>query len=51
MNRLDFVDVLPVSQSYKRKSDLSSFEYSYKAEITSVYSLTDTEKLVPDQNS
>lgn len=45
MNRLDFVDVLPAQQLSTRKSDLTSFEYSYKAEITSVYSLTDTEKL------
>ena len=45
MNRLDFVDVLPTQQFSTRKSDLTSFEYSYKAEITSVYSLTETEKL------
>ncbi|MCF8057423.1 MAG: FAD/NAD(P)-binding protein [Desulfocapsa sp.] len=45
MKRLDFVDVLSADRSSARESDLNNFEYSYKAEITSVYRLTDTEKL------
>jgi NAD(P)H-flavin reductase len=44
-NKLPFVDVLKGVPGYQRKSDLRSFEYSYKAEITNVYPLTASEKL------
>ena len=44
-NKLPFVDVLQESKLHKRRHDLGSFEYSYKAEITNVYPLTKTEKL------
>ena len=44
-NKLPFVDVLQESKLHKRRHDLNSFEYSYKAEITNVYPLTKTEKL------
>ena len=30
---------------YRRKTDLSSYEYTYKAEITNIYPMTETEKL------
>lgn len=45
MNKLEFVDVMPSQGRFTRKTDLTSFEYSYQAEITSVYPLTATEKL------
>ena len=45
MERLSFVDVLEESGGLKRKHDLSSFEYTYQAEITNVYPLTESEKL------
>lgn len=45
MEDLHFVDVLGESRDGRRKHDYGSFEYTYKAEITNVYSLTDTEKL------
>lgn len=44
-NKLPFVDVLKGDLGFQRKSDLRSFEYSYKAEITNVYPLTQNEKL------
>lgn len=45
MENLRFVDVLGEEKKGKRKHDYGSFEYTYQAEITNVYSLTDTEKL------
>ncbi len=45
MNKLPFIDVLAGKEEHGRKSDLASFEYTYQAEITNVYSLTNTEKL------
>ena len=45
MKRLDFVDVMTAEQASAEISELSTFEYSYKAEITNVYKLTETEKL------
>lgn len=43
--KLPFIDILAESGSHRRKDDLGSFEYSYKAEITNIYPLTATEKL------
>ncbi len=42
---LAFHEVLPTTHKYLRKSDLGSFEHTYKAEITSVYRLTEHENL------
>lgn len=44
-NRLSYLDVIPVEAKYYRKADLGSFEFTYKAEITSIYRLTDQENL------
>ena len=44
-NRLPFIDVLRDLPVQNRKTDLSSFEYSHKAEIINVYPLTENEKL------
>ncbi|MDH4161541.1 MAG: FAD/NAD(P)-binding protein [Nitrospirota bacterium] len=44
-HRLAFHDVVPRHHKYHRISDLGSFEYTYKAEITSVYKLTELENL------
>lgn len=44
-HRLVFRDVIPRGHKYHRASDLDSFEYTYTAEITSVYKLTDVENL------
>ena len=44
-DRLAFHDVVPKSPGYHRKSDLGRFEFTYKAEVTSVYRLTDLENL------
>ncbi|MBI5663739.1 MAG: FAD/NAD(P)-binding protein [Nitrospirae bacterium] len=44
-NKLEFVDVLRDVPGTQRKSDMGSFEYSHKAEITNVYPLTANEKL------
>ncbi len=43
--RLPFHDILAVPPQKRRLDDLSSFEYSYQAEITNIYPLTATEKL------
>ncbi|MFZ5761175.1 MAG: FAD/NAD(P)-binding protein [Thermodesulfobacteriota bacterium] len=45
MDRLPFIDVLAGKKHYGRRDDLTSFEYTYQAEITNVYSLTRSEKL------
>ena len=45
MVELPFVDVLAGRENHGRRDDLASFEYTYQAEITNVYSLTRTEKL------
>lgn len=45
MDSLPFVDVTTGKFNYVRKSDLTSFEYTFQAEITNVYPLTSTEKL------
>jgi len=44
-HRLAFHDVVPRHHRYLRKTDLESFEHTYKAEITSVYRLTEHENL------
>lgn len=44
-HRLAFHDVAPHGHRYARASDLGSFEFTYKAEITSIYRLTDAENL------
>ena len=44
-HRLAFHDVTPHHHRYLRKTDLESFEHTYKAEITSVYRLTELENL------
>jgi NAD(P)H-flavin reductase len=44
-HRLAFHTVVPRARRYHRSSDLGSFEFTYKAEITSVYRLTETENL------
>jgi sulfhydrogenase subunit gamma (sulfur reductase) len=44
-HRLAFHDVIPRHHRYLRKTDLESFEHTYKAEITSVYRLTEHENL------
>jgi NAD(P)H-flavin reductase len=44
-HRLIFHDVVPRHHRYLRKTDLESFEHTYKAEITSVYRLTEHENL------
>ncbi len=44
-HQLAFHDVIPPRHRYLRKSDLGSFEHVYKAEITSVYRLTEQENL------
>lgn len=44
-NRLAFVDIFGPKTADRRRDDPGSFEYAYKAEITSIYSLTATEKL------
>ena len=43
-HRLHFHEVIP-ARKWQRKADLGSFEYTYKAEITSIYKLTDVENL------
>ena len=43
-HRLAFRDVIPVHK-YHRVADLDTFEYTYKAELTSVYKLTECENL------
>ena len=40
-NTLPFFDISKLSESHRRKSDLGQFEYTYKAEITNVYKLTE----------
>ncbi|MBU0730798.1 MAG: FAD/NAD(P)-binding protein [Proteobacteria bacterium] len=45
MSKLPFVDVLDNTVSSHIKDDMSSFEYTYKAEITNLYQLTAAEKL------
>jgi len=44
-HRLAFHDVVPRHHKYHRASDLDSFEFTYKAEVTSIYKLTDLENL------
>jgi NAD(P)H-flavin reductase len=44
-HRLAFHDVTSHDHKYHRKNDLDSFEHTYKAEITSVYKLTEQENL------
>lgn len=44
-NRLDFINIFDKKPEERRKGDPGSFEYTYKAEITSIYALTATEKL------
>ena len=44
-HRLAFHDVIQHHHRYLRKTDLESFEHTYKAEITSVYKLTEHENL------
>lgn len=44
-NKLDFLDILKDLPAHKRTSDLGSFDYTHKAEITNVYPLTENEKL------
>ena len=43
-HRRPFHEVIP-ARRWQRKTDLGSFEYTYKAEITSIYRLTDLENL------
>jgi sulfhydrogenase subunit gamma (sulfur reductase) len=43
-HHLPFHEVIP-ARKWQRKGDLSSFEYTYKAEISSIYRLTDFENL------
>ncbi len=45
MERLEFVDVLKEERPEAPRHDLGSFEYTYKAEITNVYPMTEQEKL------
>jgi NAD(P)H-flavin reductase len=45
MRKLSVIDIQDGVTTYMRKSDPGSFEYTYKAEITNVYPLTETEKL------
>lgn len=45
MDKIPFVDVLAGKSGHVRKDDLTSFEYTYQAEITNVYPLTASEKL------
>ncbi len=45
MDSLPFVDVMTGKSGHVRKSDLTSSEYTFQAEITNVYPLTTTEKL------
>ncbi len=44
MEELHFVDVFGESRDGRRKHDYGSFEYTYKAEITNVYALTDKDR-------
>jgi NAD(P)H-flavin reductase len=44
-NKLPFVDILKDVPAHHRMTDLNSFEYTHKAEITNVYPLTENEKL------
>jgi sulfhydrogenase subunit gamma (sulfur reductase) len=44
-NRLPFIDIFDRKDAHRRKDDPGSFEYACKAEITSIYPLTATEKL------
>lgn len=45
-NELKFIDVSTENgRSHQRKDDLESFEYSHRAEITSIYPLTEMETL------
>jgi NAD(P)H-flavin reductase len=44
-SRLPSHDVIPPYRKFFRKTDLGSFEYTYKAEITNVYRLTESETL------
>lgn len=44
-NRIPFNDVMSPRRRFYRKSDLGSFEYTYKSEITSVFPLTAIENL------
>jgi NAD(P)H-flavin reductase len=44
-NKLPFVDILKGAPAHHRMTDLNSFEYTHKAEITNVYPLTENEKL------
>lgn len=44
-HRLAFHNMVPHHHKYHRKGDLDSFEFTYKAEITSVYKLTEHENL------
>ncbi len=45
-NRLPFQNIMAGAQrTYRRKTDLSSFEFTYAAEITAVHKLTEMENL------
>jgi sulfhydrogenase subunit gamma (sulfur reductase) len=44
-HQLAFHDVIQRKHRYQRKTDIESFEHAYKAEITSVYRLTEHENL------
>jgi sulfhydrogenase subunit gamma (sulfur reductase) len=44
-HRLAFHEAVPKDRRYHRKADLGSFEFTYKAEITSIYRLTEMENL------
>ena len=44
-HRLAFHNMTPHHHKYHRRGDLDSFEFTYKAEITSVYKLTEQENL------
>ena len=43
--KIPYVDVLAGKGQARARSDLADFEYSYRAEITNIYSLTEREKL------
>jgi hypothetical protein len=44
-NRIPFHDVMSPRRRFYRTTDLGSFEYTYKSEITSVFPLTAIENL------
>lgn len=43
--QLKFLDVTALNRGYYRKNDLATFEHTFKAEITSVFRLTEAENL------